>query len=436
MAMPTLQILVLNSTMGQEIGPTDEENIISIFKEAIGKSENGRRAFLRGVGLEIDKNGIIARNVATVAQGAVRLMDVQKLMHRMELELPNIQSIVIVSKPKDSSIPPKVREIVEFILNDYDINIYVDSHLQDQSTFGFDELKKRGHKYASHLKIWTEEFVEEEGENIGLAITLGGDGTVLYAAKIFQKSVPPVLAFNLGSLGFLANFHYDEMRDVLGKILKGQGMRVNLRMRLHCSVHPASEQKKQKRRSRSAKCERAGVLVDDEPPRDACPLGEVSFTSEALNELVLYRGANPGLVMLELYADGMYVTTIQADGLVLATSTGSTAYSLSAGGSLVHPDKTSILVTPICSHTLTTRPMLLPATMEVKILVAEHSRATAWLSLDGRNRTELKPNDAVCVTASRYPFLSICRKNQTDDWFRSLIAKLHWNEREKQKAYE
>ena len=94
--------------------------------------------------------------------------------------------------------------------------------------------------------------------------------------------------------------------------------------------------------------------------------------------------------LLELFGDNNHLTTVQADGLVIATPTGSTAYSVSAGGSLVHPEISALLITPICPHTLSFRPMLLPDSMELRVCVPYNSRSTAWASFDGRNRIELK----------------------------------------------
>lgn len=129
------------------------------------------------------------------------------------------------------------------------------------------------------------------------------------------------------------------------------------------------------------------------------------------------------------------MTTAQADGLCISTPTGSTAYSLSAGGSLVHPEIPAILISPICPHTLSFRPMLLPDSMELRIAVPYNSRSTAWASFDGRGRVELKQGDHIKVTASRYPFPTICAENQSVDWFESISRTLKWNERQRQKSF-
>ena len=147
--------------------------------------------------------------------------------------------------------------------------------------------------------------------------------------------------------------------------------------------------------------------------------------------------------------DEHHLTTVQADGLTVSTPTGSTAYSLSAGGSLVHPQIPALLITPICPHTLSFRPMLLPDSMELRICVPYNSRSTAWASFDGRGRVELKrafpsssliiankiEGDHIKVTASKYPFPTVCADKASPDWFNAISRTLRWNEREKQKSF-
>ncbi|KAG9120878.1 hypothetical protein FRC07_003410 [Ceratobasidium sp. 392] len=156
---------------------------------------------------------------------------------------------------------------------------------------------------------------------------------------------------------------------------------------------------------------------------------------EVLNDLVIDRGPSPYVSMLELFGDEHHMTTVQGDGLTVSTPTGSTAYSLSAGGSLVHPEIPAILITPICPHTLSFRPMLLPDSMELRVCVPYNSRSTAWASFDGRGRVELKPGDHIKVTASKYPFPTVCNDKQSTDWFHSISRTFKWNERERQKSF-
>jgi len=121
------------------------------------------------------------------------------------------------------------------------------------------------------------------------------------------------------------------------------------------------------------------------------------------------------------------MTRISADGMILSTPTGSTAYSLSAGGSLVYPDMPAMLLTPICPHTLSFRPMILNDSMELKVRIPANSRGTAFVSFDGKGRVELGRGDEVVVKASRYPFPTVL--SQPMEWFDAISRTLRWNTR-------
>ena len=138
--------------------------------------------------------------------------------------------------------------------------------------------------------------------------------------------------------------------------------------------------------------------------------------------------------MLELYGDDNLLTVAQADGLIIATPTGSTAYSLSAGGSLVHPEVSCICITPICPHTLSFRPIMIPDTMKLKIKVPLRSRSTAWAAFDGRKRVKLETGDYVVVYASCYPFPTV--KGNYDQYFDTVSRVLNWNSRKEQKGFK
>ncbi|KAG0140548.1 hypothetical protein CROQUDRAFT_136625 [Cronartium quercuum f. sp. fusiforme G11] len=325
---------------------------------------------------------------------------------------------------------------------------------------------------AGQLRYWTAEMCSKSPELFDFVITLGGDGTVLFASWLFQRVVPPIIPFALGSLGFLTNFDYAHYPSVLTQAMKA-GVRVNLRMRFKCTVYRASLKHEGGRRAvRSGKTgrilmERVGqegweALENGEERMERRQRGEPSpteqdngigrkkakedkeircFTSrpeesfEVLNELVVDRGPSPYVSLLELFGDDHHMTTVQADGLTVSTPTGSTAYSLSAGGSLVHPEVPALLITPICPHTLSFRPMLLPESMDLRICVPYSSRSTAWASFDGRGRVELRQGDHIKVTASAYPFPTVCADNQSTDWFHAISRTLRWNERERQKSF-
>ncbi|KAL6453037.1 UTR1 NAD(+) kinase [Candida maltosa Xu316] len=282
-------------------------------------------------------------------------------------------------------------KLVEWLLNNHPhIVVFVDAKLEKSARFDICDNPK--------LRYWTKGLAMKHPELFDLVVTLGGDGTVLFASSLFQGIVPPVLAFSLGSLGFLTNFEFNDFKNVLNTCINS-GVNANLRMRFTCRVHNNE--------------------------------GKLLAQQQVLNELVVDRGPSPFVTQLELYGDGSLLTVAQADGLIIATPTGSTAYSLSAGGSLVHPGVSAISVTPICPHTLSFRPILLPDGMNLKVKTPNSSRGTAWCSFDGKVRTELKKGYYVTIQASSFPFPTVV--STKTEYFDSVSRNLHWNVRQQQK---
>lgn len=155
-----------------------------------------------------------------------------------------------------------------------------------------------------------------------------------------------------------------------------------------------------------------------------------------LNELVIDRGTAPNLTNLHVYADGAFVTVVQGDGLIVATPTGSTAYNLAAGGSMVHPCVPCLLFTPICPHTLSSRPLVFPEHVTLTILVPPDARSGAFANFDGKHRARLRPGDGVAIRASQWPVPTVCAIDASNDWFRSVRDGLNWNSRVLQGAHE
>ncbi|KDN46418.1 hypothetical protein RSAG8_04362, partial [Rhizoctonia solani AG-8 WAC10335] len=307
------------------------------------------------------------------------------------------------------------------------------------------------------LRYWTSDMCVRSPHLFDFVVTLGGDGTVLFASWLFQRIVPPILPFALGSLGFLTNFDFADYKAVMDGAIDN-GIRVNLRMRFSCTVYRSVHPDKCTSRKAVKRAETGEILMRSLEKGGGWEALEAGYggsghggsgkdkeimclttrpveTFEVLNDLVIDRGPSPYVSMLELFGDEHHMTTVQGDGLTVSTPTGSTAYSLSAGGSLVHPEIPAILITPICPHTLSFRPMLLPDSMELRVCVPYNSRSTAWASFDGRGRVELKPGDHIKVTASKYPFPTVCNDKQSTDWFHSISRTFKWNERERQKSF-
>lgn len=342
-------------------------------------------------------------------QTATGVREVSKQLQRKPLKRA-VRNIMIVTKARDNSLVHKTRELAEWLLSkprygsDLGVNVYVDAKLRHSQRFDAAGLLKKEPRFQKMLKYWTPDLCWSSPEKFDLVLTLGGDGTVLFTSWLFQRVVPPVLSFSLGSLGFLTNFEFDKYKEQLDRVMGDAGMRVNLRMRFTCTVWRADN---------SPNAEKGAV--------------EEGEQFEVLNELVIDRGPSAYVSNLELYGDDELLTIVQADGCIFSTPTGSTAYSLSAGGSLIHPSIPAILLTPICPHTLSFRPMVLSDTLALRIAVPVKSRSSAYCSFDGKGRIELKQGDYVTLEASQYPFPTVM--TGTNEWVESVQRALRWNVR-------
>ncbi|KAJ1331553.1 NAD+ kinase [Microdochium nivale] len=342
-----------------------------------------------------------------LVQTATGVREVSKQLQRRPIRRA-VRNVMIVTKARDNELVYLTRELTSWLLrtprygSNVGVNVYVDAKLRNSKRFGAASIIDENPRFESMLRYWSPDLCWSHPEKFDLVLTLGGDGTVLFTSWLFQRVVPPVLSFSLGSLGFLTTFEFEKYKHHLNKIMGDEGMRVNLRMRFTCTVF-----------------------------RD----GEEGEQFEVLNELLIDRGPSPYVSNLELYGDNELLTVVQADGCIFSTPTGSTAYSLSAGGSLVHPDLPAILLTPICPHTLSFRPMVLSDTMLLRVAVPRNSRATAYCAFDGKGRVELKHGDYVTISASQYPFPTVMKTG--NEWFDSVSRTLQWNTRAAmQKGFE
>ncbi|KAG1785535.1 uncharacterized protein HD556DRAFT_1249668 [Suillus plorans] len=430
-----------------------------------------------------------------LAETAVGVREMSKQLGRARIK-SNIQSVLIVTKARDNRLINLTRELALYLMLKHrqggrGLIVYVDHQLRKSRRFDaeglqrdhpelFEPLPRRRSSSSNslsslssssthqddfntpqegQLRYWTSDMCRDSPHLFDFVITLGGDGTVLFTSWLFQRIVPPVLSFALGSLGFLTNFDFADYQAVVDSAID-TGIRVNLRMRFTCTVYRAVFDKGKCRKA-VKKGETGEIMMKDvnkggwealeggwsggfttseggkcsKDKEIMCFTTRPVETFEVINDLVVDRGPSPYVSLLELFGDEHHMTTVQADGLCVATPTGSTAYSLSAGGSLVHPEIPAILISPICPHTLSFRPMLLPDSMELRICVPYNSRSTAWVSFDGRGRVELQQGDHIKITASKYPFPTVCADKQSTDWFHAISRTLKWNERERQKSF-
>jgi len=307
-------------------------------------------------------------------------------------------------------------------------NRWTEKKLENDQAFDAKSLVIKDIKFRERLKYWDDDLCSTNPQLFDIAIALGGDGTVLYAASLFQKVVPPVMSFALGSLGFLTKFDFDDFPNILTRAFD-EGVALSLRLRVEGTVM-RSKASGDKKSQKNLVEELVGKGSNDGSTHEP----ETCFN--ILNEIVLDRGPNATMTSIEVFGDGEHFTTVQADGICVATPTGSTAYNLAAGGSLCHPDNPVILLTAICAHTLNFRPIILPDTIVLRVGVPYDARASCWASFDGRQRTELQPGDYVTISASRFPFPSVLPRDRgNEDWIDSISRTLNWNGRQKQKGF-
>uniref|UniRef100_A0A2K6EJI9 NAD(+) kinase n=1 Tax=Propithecus coquereli TaxID=379532 RepID=A0A2K6EJI9_PROCO len=264
---------------------------------------------------------------------------------------------------------------------------------------------------------------DDISNQIDFIICLGGDGTLLYASSLFPGSVPPVMAFHLGSLGFLTPFNFENFQSQVTQVIEGNAA-VVLRSRLKVRVVKEP-------RGRKVPVPN-GLSENGAPAPGPADSGKQVMQYQVLNEVVIDRGPSSYLSNVDVYLDGHLITTVQGDGVIVSTPTGSTAYAAAAGASMIHPNVPAIMITPICPHSLSFRPIVVPAGVELKIMLSPEARNTAWVSFDGRKRQEIRHGDSISITTSRYPLPSICVRDPVSDWFESLAQCLHWNVRKKQ----
>jgi len=222
-----------------------------------------------------------------------------------------------------------------------------------------------------------------------MVVVFGGDGTMLSVARLVCERGIPILGVNLGGLGFITEVSREQLYEAMERVLAGdcpyeERMMLNAVIRRH---------------------------------------GEQIAEYTVLNDVVINRGATSKLIDIESYVGRALMTTFRADGLIASTPTGSTAYSLSAGGPVLYPTVESIVLTPICSHTLAIRPIVLPPDVEIEIKPITRA-AEAFLSMDGQVGFSLRQKDSVIIRKS--PFKTKLLLPFERDFFQVMREKLRW----------
>ena len=224
-----------------------------------------------------------------------------------------------------------------------------------------------------------------------MLMVLGGDGTLLNVAGLVGDKEVPILGVNLGGLGFITEITSNEIQDSINKIAAG---RYDLEERIMLSA-------------------------------DVYRSKKYVFKASALNDVVIHKSALARMIEFEVYVNNRYVTTLKADGLIISTPTGSTAHSLSAGGPILYPTLGAFVLTPICPHTLTNRPVVLPDSFNLEVIIKTGDEV--YLTIDGQRGIPLIANDVIKAKKAGYKTKFIRLSGR--DYFQILRTKLKWGER-------
>ncbi|KAL5192749.1 NAD kinase 2, chloroplastic [Glycine soja] len=333
------------------------------------------------------------------------------------------KTVLLLKKPGEH-LMEEAREVASFLYYQEKMNVFVEPDAHDIFAripgFGFVQT------------FYTQDTCDLH-EKVDFVACLGGDGVILHASNLFRNAIPPVVSFNLGSLGFLTSHNFEDYKQDLQQVIHGNstrdGVYITLRMRLRCEIF------------------RKGKAVP----------GKVF---DILNEVVVDRGSNPYLSKIECYEHGRLITKAclimykvmeslwppllealpilqllevpwNMANILLVRLGQSFPHELTFE---VHPNVPCMLFTPICPHSLSFRPVILPDSAQLELKIPEDARSNAWVSFDGKRRQQLSRGDSVRISMSQHPLPTVNKFDQTGDWFHSLIRCLNWNERLDQKA--
>ncbi len=288
--------------------------------------------------------------------------------------MSQFSKIGIICKPDDHQIKSTVQSLYQY-LSDRSIDIYFD----DVSVNLIDEPSVRS---SDSAKI---------AANSDLVIVVGGDGTILHAAHSLIEKEIPLLGINLGHLGFLAEIRPQEIVKQLDQILSGNYIEE------HRFVLKTS-------------------LVRN---------GEIVSSANAVNDVVVHAMQMVRMIEIETRVNKQHLNTLRADGYIVSTPTGSTAYALSGGGPILHPKLGAIVLVPICPHTLSNRPIVVDADSQIEILLPTQNRYTALASVDGQINMDFMPGDILTIEKGEFELRLIQPKYY--DYFEVLREKLRWS---------
>lgn len=307
-------------------------------------------------------------------------------MQRMKTKLVNtpaatasFRRIGIIGKRTDVNVAPTLRKLIEHLAT-----CPVEVLLDDGSA---------NHLPQAGLPVYAR---SELGAHIDLAIVVGGDGTLLDAARTVGRMGVPLLGVNLGRVGFLVDVRPEVMHSLVDEVLGGVYI-VEKRLQLEAVVHYAD--------------------------------GRISQTLEALNDAVIRNRDFARVLEFDTFLDDCFISRHRADGIIIATPTGSTAYALSGGGPVLHPALEALALVPICPHTLSDRPLIVEANHQIDVVVNHSATARALVSADGQSVLDLGSGDRVRIQRADNHLTLL--HPQGYDYFKILRTKLQWGRGQK-----
>ncbi len=284
------------------------------------------------------------------------------------------QSIGIIGKPSDPSIADTLNALYDF-LTQQDFNIIID----EQSS-----------AFIKYSNIATQT-IEKLAQDCDVVIAIGGDGTFLAAARAIAAYQIPLIGVNLGRLGFLVDISPEHLNDKLGPMLQGDY------------------------------CEEQRSLLSAKILRD----NHVIHEQTAFNEVVVHRWITPSMIEIITSINGRYMNTQRSDGLIISTPTGSTAYSLSAGGPIIHPSIKALVLVPLNPHTLSNRPVVIDEDSEIEISFSQSKQINALVTCDHLEIPDVLISDKILIQKQANPITILHPEGH--DFFNTLREKLNWS---------
>ena len=223
-----------------------------------------------------------------------------------------------------------------------------------------------------------------------IAVILGGDGTLISVSRHPSKNSPKIIGVNLGTLGFLTEISIEELKDTLVKTINNK-VKLEERKLLETSISKA---------------------------------GEDEITTYAINDVVISKETIARIFPTKIYIDSCYAANLKGDGVIISSPSGSTAYSLAAGGTIVHPGVSAMLITPICPHSLTSRPLVVPGEAKIDLEIGPADEIKSFLTVDGQEGYPLNSGDKVSVKTSEYAVRFV--KSESKSYYDILSSKLKW----------